>query len=142
MRPGSSNRVCRQRGFTYFGVLLTVAISSASLLVIVPRWSATAARQQKTQRDWVLAQYQQAIRSYVESSTGAAKQYPPSLQDLLQDRRGLVVRRHLRQLFVDPATGRPDWHLERAADGGIRAVRADAPKDLRSTGQTPARPVR
>ena len=39
--------------------------------------------------------------------------YPESLDDLLEDNRGLVTRRHLRKIFVDPMTGRSEWGLVR-----------------------------
>ena len=47
---------------------------------------------------------------YRVAGTGAAE-WPRSLDDLLEDRRGTPPRHHLRQRYVDPFTGEADWEL-------------------------------
>ena len=64
-------------------------------------------------------QFRQAIRSYVQAGPG---QYPATLKDLLLDPRSPTPRRHLRRLFIDPITGKPDWGLVLAPEGGIMGV--------------------
>lgn len=54
------------------------------------------------------------------SATGG--EWPKRLEDLLEDRRGATPRRHLRRVYDDPCTGRPDWALQRDAAGGIVAL--------------------
>lgn len=66
-------------------------------------------------------QFRQAIRSYVQSGPRAG-QYPGTLQDLMQDSRSPTPRRHLRRLFTDPITGKADWGLVTAPEGGIMGV--------------------
>ncbi|MCH8179504.1 MAG: type II secretion system protein [Proteobacteria bacterium] len=42
-----------------------------------------------------------------------ARPYPASLDELLQDPRTPGITRHLRQVFVDPMTGKAEWGLVR-----------------------------
>jgi hypothetical protein len=44
------------------------------------------------------------------------------LQDLLEDRRFVTMRRHLRQVYVNPMSGQADWEMLVAPDGGIKGV--------------------
>jgi type II secretory pathway pseudopilin PulG len=113
-----------QRGFTYLGVLLAIALLGIGLVAASEVWTTTAKRQRIEQLDWVGQQYVQAIGSYYESSPGSAKAFPKSLEDLLEDRRVPFVRRHLRQLYVNPLTGKLDWELIETPGPGIRGVRA------------------
>jgi type II secretory pathway pseudopilin PulG len=113
-----------QRGFTYLGVLLAIALLGIGLVAASEVWMTTAKRQRIEQLDWVGQQYVQAIGSYYESSPGSVKTFPKSLEDLLEDRRVSFVRRHLRQLYVNPLTGKLDWELIEAPAASIRGVRA------------------
>ncbi len=113
-----------QRGFTYLGVLLAIALLGIGLVAAAEVWTTTAKRQRVEQLDWVGQQYVQAIGSYYESSPGRAKVFPKALEDLLEDRRMPFVRRHLRQLYANPLSGKSDWELIEAPGLGIRGVRA------------------
>ena len=117
MRTGST-----QRGFTYLGLLAAVAVLGIGLAAASELWSTTAKRQKLSQLQWTQAQYALAIQSYRESSPGTVKRNPTDLRELLDDRRHLATRRHLRQLYVNPMTGAMDWELTRDSSGGITAV--------------------
>jgi type II secretory pathway pseudopilin PulG len=119
-------RVHGQRGLTYLGVLFAVALLSIGLVAASEIWSTTARRQRLEQLEWTGRQYQQAIGSYYESSPGRAKVFPTTLDDLLEDRRVPYKRRHIRQLYVNPMTGKFDWELIQAPGAGIRGVRVSA----------------
>jgi type II secretory pathway pseudopilin PulG len=112
-----------QRGFTYLGVLLAIALLGVGMIAASELWVTTARRQRMEQLEWVGQQYVQAIGSYYENSPGRAKAYPKALDDLLEDRRFVFARRHLRQLYVNPFSGAADWELVLAPGGGIRGVR-------------------
>lgn len=114
----------RQRGFTYLGILLAVAILGLGLSAASEVWVTVAKRQRMEQLEWVGQQYVQAIGSYYEASPGHVKAYPRTLQDLVEDRRFAFVRRHLRQVYVNPYTGMSNWEVIGATDGGIRGLRA------------------
>ena len=112
-----------QRGFTYLGVLLATALVSLGLTAAAEVWTTVARRQRLEQLEWVGQQYVQAIGSYYEATPGLVKNYPKTLQDLVEDKRNAFVRRHLRQVYVNPFTGVADWELIEAPTGGVRGVR-------------------
>lgn len=117
----------RQQGFTYLGVLLAVALLGIGLAAASEVWTVVARRQKLAQLEWVGQQYVQAIGSYYESSPGPVKEYPKSLQDLLEDRRVPVIRRHLRQLYGNPFALGGAWELVVTPRGSICGVQARAP---------------
>ena len=114
-----------QRGFTYVGLLLAVALAGVALAAAGTLWSTTAKRDKEVELLFVGNQFRRAIGSYYEGTPGA-KRYPLKLEDLLEDKRLAVTRRHLRQIYADPMTGRPDWVLERLPDGAIVGVHSRA----------------
>jgi type II secretory pathway pseudopilin PulG len=119
----------RHAGFTYLGVLFAVAVLGIGLVSASQVWVTTARRHRTEQLEWIGGQFTQAIGSYYHATPGPAKTYPPSLQDLLEDRRGAVLRRHLRRAYRNPFTGRPDWEFVRTTDGRISGVRCAVPSE-------------
>ena len=81
-----------------------------------------AQREKEKQLLFAGDQIRRAIGLYYESSPGAAKQFPHSLEDLLRDQRYAGTQRYLRRIYVDPMTGSKDWVLLNAPDGGIIGV--------------------
>ena len=110
-----------QVGFTYLGLLLAVAVMGLWRSAASEVWVKVAQRQRDEHARWCVDQLNTAIASYRDASP-AGPQDPVRLEDLLEDRRFGVLRRHLRALYADPLTGRPDWQVQRGADGRIRAV--------------------
>ena len=119
-----------QRGFTYLWVLVAVALIGIGLAATAEVWVTSAGRVRLVQADWAGTQYAQAIGSYYELSPGIAKSYPNSLEDLLEDRRGPVVRRHLRAMYRNPFSSDGGWELVRAGDGRIHGVRLSLPEPI------------
>ncbi|WP_353393397.1 hypothetical protein [Hydrogenophaga sp. 5NK40-0174] len=79
--------------------------------------------------------YREALASYYVSTPGTTKRWPKSLDELLNDRRQVGVKRHIRRLYVDPITGALDWTLLRAQDGGIWGVQSTSQeRPIRSGG--------
>jgi len=126
-RPLRAVRLRAQGGFTYLWVLVAIAVLGIGLLAVSEVWVTSARRQKLVELEWIGAQFTQAIGSYYQSTPGAAKVYPLTLQDLLEDRRYVTVRRHLRTVYANPFTGKPDWEQVLAADGRIRGVRVALP---------------
>jgi type II secretory pathway pseudopilin PulG len=102
----------KQTGFTYFWLLLIVALIGLGLSVAAEVDSVATQREKEKELLAVGRQFRTAIGRYYESLMVAGKhQYPTSLEDLLQDNRVPGVRRHLRKIFVDPITGKNEWGL-------------------------------
>lgn len=114
--------VRREQGLTYLGVLLAVAILGTSLAATGTVWH--TARRQDNEKELLFVgdQYRRAIEAYYLHSPGAAGQYPPTLEALLQDPRQATVTRYLRRLYRDPITGSTEWGLVRGPGGGIAGV--------------------
>ncbi|MFC0250879.1 type II secretion system protein [Massilia consociata] len=108
----------RQAGFTYLGLIIFVFIiglvGAATLKV--------GALLQRAQAEHELLeigyQFSAALRSYAEATPRGQPTQPQTLQDLLRDRRFPNPRRHLRKIFVDPVSGKAEWGLVTAGDGG------------------------
>lgn len=100
-----------QRGWALFTAVLAVALVSVSLLVPLRHERTAQQREREAQLLLVGAQYRQAIGSYHAASPGSIQQFPRTLQDLVEDKRFPTPRRHLRRLYPDPITGKPDWTL-------------------------------
>lgn len=112
----------RQHGAIYLLVLFFVAMTSAALATLARSWSNEAQRERESQLLWAGAAYRHAIASYYEATPGPLKSFPAALDSLLLDPRFPDARRHLRQLFPDPMTGKTDWILILAPMGGIMGV--------------------
>jgi type II secretory pathway pseudopilin PulG len=118
MRTG---RPSRRGGFTYLWLLFVLAFGAAALGAAAQRWSLQVARD----RERELLFRGQAIANAIASYRGVAGgKLPRGLEDLVEDRRGAVVRRHLRRAYDDPFTRRPDWEPMLAPDGGWLGVRS------------------
>jgi type II secretory pathway pseudopilin PulG len=116
-RFGHSNR-----GFTYLGLLFAVVLAGIALALTAQVARTVNQRAREAQLLFAGGQIRDAIRRYYEESPGALRNYPRRFEDLLSDPRFPNTRRHLRRLYPDPMTGRFDWVIERAADGGIAGV--------------------
>lgn len=110
------------RGFTYLGVLIAIALMGVALLAASEVWVTTANHQKMEQLEWAGDQYAQAIGRYYYANVGSVRFYPKSLDDLVRDRRYITIKRHMRELYPNPFTGKQDWQLIAAPDGGIRGV--------------------
>lgn len=103
-------------------MLFFIALAGVALGAIGTFWQTTAVRDREADLLFIGEQFQQAIRSYYESSPEATRVYPKKLEDLVEDRRLPAVRRHLRRIYRDPFTREATWGLARLPDGGITGV--------------------
>ncbi len=125
-RGGSSAPgAVKASGFTYFTVMIVVAIMGAGLAAIGTVWNQAARREKERELLFVGGEFRRAIGRYFEGSPGGP-QLPKSLEDLLLDKRLPVVRRHLRKVYVDPMTGTRDWGLVKDPAGAIVGVYSKA----------------
>ena len=108
-------------GFTYVAMLIAVAVIGIGLSATGIVWSQAGQRDKERELIFVGAQFREAIERFYERSPGV-KRYPATLEDLLADRRFPGTERHLRRIYADPFTGKPDWVLIAAPTGGIMGV--------------------
>lgn len=128
----------RCQGFTYAGVLFAIVVLGLALSTAGTLWSTASQRQREAELLWVGTQYMRAIESYYVYAPSGIRHYPRSLGELVEDRRGAVMRRHLRRLYPDPMTGQLDWELEQLADGAIVGLRSRSTKQpFRRVGRGP-----
>ena len=100
-------------------MLLTLAMVSAAASVVAARWADQDARTREQHLLRIGDQYARALADYLAAAPGQDRRPPQQLQQLLLDTRFAGTRRHLRALYPDPVTGRPDWVLVRDARGDI-----------------------
>ena len=98
-----------QKGFTYLMLLWWVAISGVMLIAVSRSWTMDARRQREAELIFRGEQIKQALQSYYDASPTEPKTLPANWQDLLEDRRGPKLLRHLRRLYKDPVTFDGDW---------------------------------
>lgn len=112
-----------QAGFTYLGVLFAVALIGIGLAAISEVWTTNADRQKIAQVNWIGQQYVNAIGSYYYANTGSVHFYPASVDDMLEDKRYLGIKRHLRSRYEQPIGAvTPLVSVILGAAGGINGV--------------------
>lgn len=115
-------RIGRQDGFTYLGVLIAVVLIGLALGLAGESWHVSIRREKEKELLFIGHQFRLAIKNYYLSGTGAVKQYPTSLTDLLKDTRYPTTRRYLRHIYIDPMTGTNEWGLVKGPGNGIMGV--------------------
>lgn len=115
----------RQSGFTYIGLMLLIATVGVAAAATVSVADLARRRAAEAELLYVGQQYLKAFLDY-ETSTpqGHGNRAPGRLEDLLRDPRRPEVKRHLRQLYPDPITGKLDWQLVPAPGGGIMGIKS------------------
>lgn len=117
MRAGVCPRPC-QAGFTYLGLIIFVFIIGlvgAATLKIGALLQRAHAEQELLE---IGAQFSAALKSYADATPRGRPPQPMSLDELLRDTRFPSPRRHLRKIFVDPVSGKAEWGVVRAGQGG------------------------
>jgi type II secretory pathway pseudopilin PulG len=125
----------RQRGITYLVLLISVAIIGIAAVATV-RFGAIV--QHRAAEDELLrigVEFQSALIGYANATPAGLSPYPSSIQDLLKDPRyPTVLRRYLRQLYVDPLTKKTEWGTVASIDGrgivGIYSLSSDEPMKI------------
>jgi len=116
-----SPRRLGQAGMTYIGLLLVIVLIGISTATLSPIWSTMVRREKEEELLFRLGEYRRAIARYRQDHG----RYPARLEELLEDKTQLQVRRYLRRLYPDPMTGKADWKLETLVDktGTVAGIR-------------------
>lgn len=116
----------RLRGFAYLWLLFFVAAMGASLAAGGVVWEVRVRREKERDLLAIGAEMRRAIADYYRLTPQAAKELPQRLEDLVEDKRGPALRRHLRRVYADPLTGRAEWGLV-LLEGRVLGVYSLAP---------------
>ncbi|MBX9904085.1 MAG: type II secretion system GspH family protein [Burkholderiales bacterium] len=108
-----------QHGFTYLTVIFILAILTGGLALIGEVWHTTSLQDKEAELLFVGNQYRKAIERYY---LGGPRQFPRTVNDLLKDPRTPTTERYLRKAYADPVTGKTEWGLVKAPDGGIMGI--------------------
>jgi type II secretory pathway pseudopilin PulG len=113
MPIGNQPSISKYAGFTYIGLLMVIVIAGIGLAGVGIVWHQDIQREREKELLFIGDGYRKAIGSYYENPpSGAIKQYPKRLEDLLIDSRFPSIKRHLRKLYTDPITHNQPWGLE------------------------------
>jgi type II secretory pathway pseudopilin PulG len=119
----------RQRGYTYLGLLLLLVLVGTVMAAAGVSWRTAVQREREAELLFVGHQIVDAITVFYERTpAGQRPRFPVKLEELLEDSRWPTVTRHLRRLYVDPMTGRPEWGLVRSPEGGIKGIYSLSPE--------------
>ena len=113
-----------ETGFTYLGILIAMALFGVALAATGDVWRTAAQREREQELLFVGNQFRNAFSTYYGFTPAGKPRYPRALEDLVEDNRFPVPRRHLRRVYADPMTGKPDWVLLDAPGGGIAGVQS------------------
>lgn len=130
--------MCQERGFTYVGAMIMVAVIGAAVAAAVTAGSALTRRATEDELLAIGLEFRQALKSYADSTPVGQPDAPRELAELLLDRRQPSMRRHLRRLYPDPLTGKMEWGVVRGPDGRIAGVHSLSPNEAIRLANFPA----
>ena len=107
----------RQSGYTYLLMLFIVAMAGYALAGLGGSWQAATQREMRREVEFVLDAYGNALAAYRLATPDGKSYRPQRLEELLDDTRSGVRRRHLRRLYANPLSGKHDWRTRRDALG-------------------------
>jgi type II secretory pathway pseudopilin PulG len=127
----SGERVRSERGFVYVALLIGLAVIGVGLGATSEVWTQTRQREREEELLFVGNQYRMAITRFYTQSPAAARRFPLTLEELVDDARSPdKPAHHLRKLYADPMTNSTPWGEIRLAGGqlvGVYSQSADTP---------------
>ncbi|MDE2388421.1 MAG: hypothetical protein KGN35_04970 [Betaproteobacteria bacterium] len=113
-----------ENGFVYLWALFAVVLAGIVMAGAGQVWQVKAQREKEAQLLYVGEEFRKAIMSYYNTGT---KQFPETLEELLQDKRSPNIKRHLRKIYTDPVTNTAEWGLiEESAQSNNAAPNTNA----------------
>lgn len=109
------------KGFTYVGLLIAIVFFGLGSVSVARVLASSEQGEKERELLFIGQQFREAISFYYAAGTGA-RRYPEKLEDLLADPRFSTIKRHLRRIYNDPITGKAEWGVVIAPEGGIMGV--------------------
>ena len=115
----------QQRGFTYIGVLVILAVMMMALGAASEIWHSVMQREKEQELLFIGHQFRAAIGKYYAQS---GNRYPASLEVLLESNdlgvtgAGAKKSRFLRKLYQDPMTNESNWGLIAGPDKRVQGI--------------------
>ena len=124
---GAGGRSCR--GAILLLTLFAVAALGVLLTVAGRVWLTDMRREREAELLFVGREYVNALSRYSAATPAGGANQPERLDQLLLDDRQPATVRHLRRLYRDPLTGRPEWGLIKAGNRivGVYSLGAGVP---------------
>ena len=119
-------------GYVYLALLFSAVLMGSAMSGAAALWSAEQKRERERELLHIGHKFREAIGRYYNRSPGI-KQYPPTLEALLNDTRFIVSQRYLREIYVDPFTNERNWGVIEAPTGGIMGVHSLSAEFARKT---------
>ncbi len=136
LMPSGKATGATQQGFVYIALLIGLAIIGIGLGATSEVWTLTRQREKEQELLWVGNQFRQAITRFYLQSPPAARRFPLTIEELLEDVRNPdLSQRFLRRLYPDPITNSTKWGEVRLPSGqlvGVYSESNDTP--LKTTG--------
>lgn len=130
MRSGKRQHA-RQSGFVYIALLIGVAVLGVGMGATSEVWTLTRQREKEQELLFIGNQFRQAITRFYLQSPPAARRFPLTFEELLEDVRQPDKPQHfLRQLYPDPVTNSTAWGEIRLPNGqlvGVYSPSTDTP---------------
>jgi type II secretory pathway pseudopilin PulG len=121
MRSGEPAR--REHGFIYIALLIGLAVIGIGLGATSEVWTQSRQREKEEELLFLGNQFRQAISRFYLQSPPAARRFPMTLDELVNDVRAPdKPAHHLRKLYPDPMTGDTTWGEVRLASGQLVGV--------------------
>ena len=113
-----------QCGVVLLTVLIFILLSTLAASAMVVRYDTERRREREAELLFAGSQIRTAIASYYNTlPPGKVRSLPTSLDALLDDQRFPAPVHHLRRIYKDPMTGKPDWEPV-FRSGGIVGVKS------------------
>ena len=127
---GAHDMSRRESGFVYLWALFSVVLAGVVMAGVGQVWQAKAQREKEVELLYVGEQFRKAIMSYYNTGT---KQFPETLEELIEDKRAAATKRHLRKIYMDPITNTAEWGIIEEPPPGGNTVSGNSPAASQNT---------
>ncbi len=123
-------------GFTYIALLAVIVIVGITMGSAAKSWQNISLRDKEEELLFRGDQYSQAIERFTSAIPGN-RLYPQSIDELLLDNRTPQGKRHLRQKYLDPITGKDFIEIRDPLTNRIIGVHSPSDKEPLKQGNFP-----